>query len=114
MSDKVMEMLSNHPWKGNIRELRNVLERAMILAKGDKITSRHVVLHESHDKPLGELDLDQIVKLLILDHRVGLEEMEKRCINFALEFAGNNVSKAARLLGLSRATLRYRLDKLED
>ena len=36
MSDKVMEMLYNHPWKGNIRELRNVLERAMILAKGEK------------------------------------------------------------------------------
>ncbi len=114
LSDKVMEMLYDHPWKGNIRELRNVLERAMILAKGDKITSRHVILHGSHDKPLGELDLDQIVKLLILEHRVGLEEVEKRCIQFAMDKTGNNVSKAARLLGLSRATLRYRLDKMED
>ena len=110
MSDKVMEMLYHHPWKGNIRELRNVLERAMILAKGEKITSRHVILHESHNKPLGELELDQIVKLLVFDHRVGLEEVERRCIHYAMEVAGNNVSKAARLLGLSRATLRYRLD----
>lgn len=112
MSDKVMDMLYDHPWKGNIRELRNVLERAMILAKGDNITARHVILHESHGKPLGELKLDQVVELLIQKHRVGLEELEKKCIEYAMEAASNNVSKAARLLGLSRATLRYRLDKL--
>lgn len=114
MSDKVLEMLYNHPWKGNIRELRNVLERAMILAKGDTITSRHVILHESHGKPLGELDLNQVVRLLIRDHRIGLEELEKRCIHYAMEEAGSNVSRAARLLNLSRATLRYRLDKLGE
>lgn len=114
MSDKVLEMLYDHPWKGNIRELRNVLERAMILAKGDKITTRHVILHELQGKPLGELNLDQIVALLIRDHRVGLEEMEKKYIQYAMDATKNNVSKAARLLSLSRATLRYRLDKLED
>lgn len=112
LSDKVMEMLYNHPWKGNIRELRNVLERAMILAKGDKITARHVILNESHGKPLGEMNLDQIIKILIQDHRVGLEDLERKCIQYAFEAAGHNVSRAARLLGLSRATLRYRLEKL--
>ncbi|BHH84996.1 sigma-54-dependent transcriptional regulator [Desulforhopalus sp. 52FAK] len=112
MTEKVLDMLYNHPWKGNIRELRNVLERAMILSKGDKITAQHVILHESQGKPLGELNLTQVVKLLMRDHRVGLEDLEKSYIQYAMEVAGNNVSKAARLLGLSRATLRYRLDKL--
>jgi len=112
ISDKVMDMLYNHPWKGNIRELRNVLERAMILAKGDQITARHVILHESHGKPIGELNLTQVVELLLRNHRVGLEDLEKKYIQYAMEAANNNVSKAARLLGLSRATLRYRLDKL--
>lgn len=112
MTDKVMEMLYNHTWKGNIRELRNVLERAMILTKGDKITAQHVILHESQGKPLGELNLTQVVELLMRDHRVGLEDLEKTYIQYAMEVAGNNVSKAARLLGLSRATLRYRLDKM--
>ena len=107
-----MEMLYNHPWKGNIRELRNVLERAMILSKGDKITAQHVILHESPGKPLGELNLNQIVELLMRDHRVGLEELERTYIQYAMEAANNNVSQAARLLGLSRATLRYRLDKM--
>lgn len=112
MTEKVMDMLYNHPWKGNIRELRNVLERAMILTKGDKITAQHVILHETQGKPLGELNLTQVVKLLMRDHRVGLEDLEKTYIQYAMEVAGNNVSKAARLLGLSRATLRYRLDKM--
>lgn len=113
-SDKVNEMLYNHPWKGNIRELRNVLERAMILAKGEKITARHVILNESHGRPLGELNLEQIVSLLIRDHRIGLEDLEKEYIEYAMQSTGSNVSRAARLLGLSRATLRYRLDKMND
>lgn len=112
LSDKVMEMLFNHPWKGNIRELRNVLERAMILSKGDRITRRHVVLNETHEKPFSTMNIDQIVSLLIKDYRVGLEEIETKCIKFALDSSNNNVSRAARLLGLSRATLRYRLEKM--
>ncbi|MDJ0622929.1 MAG: sigma-54 dependent transcriptional regulator [Desulfocapsaceae bacterium] len=112
LSDKVMEMLINHPWKGNIRELRNVLERAMILSKGDRITRRHVVLNETHEKPFSTMNIDQIVSLLIQDYRVGLEEIETKCIKFALESSNHNVSRAARMLGLSRATLRYRLEKM--
>lgn len=112
LSDKVMEMLINHPWKGNIRELRNVLERAMILSKGDRITRRHVVLNETHEKPFSTMNIDQIVSLLIQDYRVGLEEIETKCIKFALDSSNHNVSRAARMLGLSRATLRYRLEKM--
>lgn len=113
LSDKVMEMLINHPWKGNIRELKNVLERAMILSKGDRITRRHVVLNEVHERPFSTMNIDQIVSLLIQDYRVGLEELEKKCMKFALESSQHNVSRAARMLGLSRATLRYRLEKME-
>jgi len=111
LSDKVIEMLFNHPWKGNIRELKNVLERAMILAKGDRITRRHVVLNETHEKPVRSMNIDQIVSLLIKDYRVGLEDLEAKCIELALDSSNHNVSRAARLLGLSRATLRYRLEK---
>ncbi len=111
LSDKVLEMLMNHPWKGNIRELRNVLERAMILAKGEHITRRHVILNETQGKTLGNLDINQLVLLLIREHRINLEELENKCITTAMDISKQNVSKAARLLGLSRATLRYRLEK---
>jgi len=112
LSEKVLEMLYNHPWKGNIRELKNVLERAMILSKGDRITRRHVMLNEVNEKPFSTMNIDQIVSLLIQDYRIGLEELETECIKFALERSGNNVSRTARMLGLSRATLRYRLEKM--
>lgn len=112
LSDKVMEMLINHPWKGNIRELKNVLERAMILSKGDRITRRHVVLNEANERPFSTMNIDQIVSILIQDYRVGLEDLEMKCIKFALESSNHNVSRTARMLGLSRATLRYRLEKM--
>ncbi|MBM9606628.1 sigma-54-dependent transcriptional regulator [Desulfopila inferna] len=112
LSEKVMEMLYNHPWKGNIRELKNVLERAMILCKGDRITRRHVVLNETHEKPFSTMNIEQIISLLVQEYRVGLEELEMKCIRFALQKSGNNVSRTARMLGLSRATLRYRLEKM--
>lgn len=114
LSDKVQDMLINHPWKGNIRELKNVLERAMILCKGDYITRKHVILSETAGGHHSESqDIDQLVSLFIKDHRLNLEELEKKCLLAAMEISGQNVSKAARLLGLSRATLRYRLEKIQ-
>jgi DNA-binding NtrC family response regulator len=58
------------------------------------------------------MNIDQIVSLLIQDYRVGLEELETKCIKFALDSSNSNVSRTARMLGLSRATLRYRLEKM--
>ncbi len=115
ITDKALETLRSHPWKGNIRELRNVLERAMILCKGNHITCRHVILNESREnRPLGKLNVDQLISLLIREHRLDMEELENNCIRLAMDISGNNVSKAARQLGLSRATLRYRLEKMLD
>ncbi len=115
LSDRVLELFESHPWKGNIRELRNVLERAMILSKGERITTRHVILSDTGTgRPLDQMGITQIIELLLRRHRVGLEALEQAYIRHAMEEAGHNVSKAARLLGLSRATLRYRLDKMEE
>ena len=114
-SDKVLELFQSHPWNGNIRELRNVLERAMILSKGDRITTAHVILSGGPvAKPVDNMGAQQMVEQLVRRHRVGLDELEKRYIHFAMEESGHNVSRAARLLGLSRATLRYRLDKIDE
>ncbi|MCK9175355.1 MAG: sigma-54 dependent transcriptional regulator [Desulforhopalus sp.] len=114
-SERVLELFQSHPWNGNIRELRNVLERAMILSKGDRITTAHVILSGGPvAKPVDTMGAQQMVEQLVRRHRVGLEELEKRYIQFAMEESGHNVSRAARLLCLSRATLRYRLDKMDE
>ena len=114
LSDKAIKKLTQYPWKGNIRELKNVLERAMILTKGSQITSHHVILNESQEKIFKQINLDSLIPLIINDHGLSLDDLESYCINYAMKTLNNNVSKAARFLGLSRATLRYRLEKMNE
>ncbi|MCD4722433.1 MAG: sigma-54 dependent transcriptional regulator [Desulfobacula sp.] len=114
LSDKAIKKLTQYPWKGNIRELKNVLERAMILSKGSQITSHHVILNESQEKLFKQINLDSLIPLIINDHGLSLDDLESYCINYAMKTLNNNVSRAARFLGLSRATLRYRLEKMNE
>jgi len=114
LSEKAIKKLANYSWKGNIRELKNVLERAMILCKGEQITSSHLILNQSQDKLFETMDLDKLIPRIITEHGMNLEKLETRCIRYAMTAAGNNVSMAARSLGISRATLRYRLEKMDN
>jgi len=111
LSDKARSILTDHPWKGNVRELKNVIERAMILCKGDQITVTHLILQESAEQRLGRMPLDNIVRLFIDNGGIDIVDLETRLVRQAMKISDNNVSKAARLLGLSRPTLRYRLEK---
>ncbi len=101
VSQEVMSELLKYPWYGNIRELENVIERAVILTDSDVIQS--VDLGTTHEK----FERD------ILDDSVTLEEawrrLEKAYIEKALSDAKGNRTKAAKLLGLSRRALLYKL-----
>ena len=114
LSDKAIKKLTQYPWKGNIRELKNVLERAMILSQGSQITSHHVILNESQAKSFEQINMDSLIPMIINDHGLSLDDLEGYCIKYAMETSNNNVSRAARFLGLSRATLRYRLEKTDE
>lgn len=114
LSEKAIRKLVHYTWKGNIRELKNVLERAMILCKGSQITSDHLILNDAQEKSFEHMNLDTIIPLIIKDHRMSLDDIENHCIRFAMTTSKNNVSKAARILGISRATLRYRLERMND
>ncbi len=116
LSDKAMALLVEHPWGGNIRELRNVIERALILCKGDQVTTRHLMLQDGSEQRLQEMDLDRMVNLVIDKGPVDIVDLEARFVRRAMHLANNNVSKAARMLGISRPTMRYRLEKykIED
>ncbi len=113
LSTKGLEKLMAYDWQGNIRELKNVLERAMILTQGSQINASQLILNPSQEKPFDTLPPDQFVPMIIREYGMGLDALERRCICWAMDEAGNNVSKAARILGISRATLRYRLEKLD-
>jgi two-component system, NtrC family, response regulator AtoC len=104
-----MEMLKAYRWPGNVRELRNVVERAFILHAGaDEIRPEHLTpeLRRSAPKTRPEKIVPDVT-----EEGLVLEDVERKLIAEAMERASGNQSKAARLLGVSRDTLRYRLKK---
>lgn len=108
------KILIQHKWEGNIRELQNVIERAVILCKGGVITPDHLPislirgLYPTKDKPQTS---DNTVQFDIPPHGLSLDALEKQLVTQALEKSKNNKTKAAKLLGLTRGTFRYRLQK---
>jgi len=99
-------MLMEYHWPGNVRELRNVLERAILLGDGNAIEPRHIELNrfavkEETPPGAGGRSGDDL----------SLFEMERQALLRALEKSAYNQSQAARLLKISRDTLRYRMKK---
>jgi len=109
VSPAALDVLSGYHWPGNVRELRNVIERAFILhASADEIRPEHLPpeLRKLPPQKKQEKLVPQVAEQGIV-----LEDVEKKLITEAMERANGNQSKAARLLGISRDTLRYRLKK---
>ena len=109
VSAAAMEMLRGYHWPGNVRELRNVIERAFILHAGaDEIRPEHLTPELRKTAPVKP---QPKVVPNVTDDGLVLDDVEKKLIAEAMERASGNQSKAARLLGVSRDTLRYRLKK---
>jgi len=106
VTPEAMARIARHPWPGNIRELRNAVERAMLLADGDEltvdvfpaVTGGGARLTEAVDLPATGIDLEQLERSLVVQ---------------ALERTGWNQTKAAALLGLNRDQIRYRVEKFQ-
>jgi DNA-binding NtrC family response regulator len=110
VSSAAMEMLQGYHWPGNVRELRNVIERAFILHAGaEEIRPEHLSPELRKVAPAAKRP-EKIVPNVSAEGLV-LDDVEKKLIAEAMERASGNQSKAARLLGVSRDTLRYRLKK---
>jgi DNA-binding NtrC family response regulator len=109
LSDAALRALSAHSWPGNVRELEAVIERAVLLGEGDEIVPADL-------PPTVRSGLaipPTAVSIEIPDSGIDLDALERSLVLKALEKAKGNVSHAARLLGLSRRTLQYRLEKLQ-
>lgn len=105
-SGEAMECLEEYWWPGNIRELENIIERLVILNDGEEIYKE--MLPNEMTESIHGTETD---KMPDLGEGVVLEDVEKKLIVQALEKTGGNKSQAARLLGISRYTLLYRMDK---
>jgi DNA-binding NtrC family response regulator len=106
ITPEAMQILKNYHWPGNVRELQNIIERACALAKGTVLA-------------VGDIHLDlrpaktgNGAATGFLPDGMTLEQWEDEMIQEALRRANGNKSQAARLLGLSRNALRYRLSKI--
>jgi two-component system response regulator AtoC len=102
-----MSRLRNYPWPGNIRELKNAIERAMLLADGDELTLEHFPLG-------GGLAAARLTDGVTLPAAgIDLEQLERSLVIQALERSGWNQTRAAALLGLNRDQIRYRIEKFK-
>jgi two-component system response regulator AtoC len=107
------ELLMNYDWPGNIRELRNAIERVMILAEGNRVAAKYLPIRISEGGalpiPAGEGGEEAGIKLP--PGGISLFDLERDLIRQALEQAHGNKTTAARLLGITRDTLRYKVKK---
>lgn len=109
LSPSAERALMNHSWPGNVRELRNTIERAVLLACGSIIGPDDLALTKV--KRLDGNGNGMAPVEILPDKGLKLEELESVLVSQALEKTGGNVTRAAKLLGISRDTMRYRIDK---
>ncbi len=103
-TEPAKKKLLEYSWPGNVRELSNCLERAMIFLENEWVDDTDLIIsHLGQSQHTGEWTIPAA--------GISLEEVERQLIVSALEQAAGNKSEAARLLGLTRDTLRYRLEK---
>ncbi len=105
ITDAAIDKLMQYSWPGNVRELENVIERSMVMAGGEKLDANDIRLDMNlrHRASNGDLSLPD---------GMSLDQYEQELIRDALKRSNGNKSQAARLLGLTRNALRYRLTQM--
>ena len=113
VTSKALDLLLAYLWPGNVRELKNVMERAAILARGDLIVPEDLPLELRKEQVIGK-DSHSIGKWFSnSDGLYPLAEMERSYILKVLQERRGNKSETARVLGISRSTLREKLSRYE-
>jgi DNA-binding NtrC family response regulator len=109
LSEDALQKLLGYHWPGNVREIENVIERSLLLSNGSALRAADIKLDTvSKSKPAAP------EREAFLPEGMTLDEYEQSLIREALRRANGNKSQAARLLGLTRNALRYRLDQMGE
>jgi DNA-binding NtrC family response regulator len=107
VDQEAMYILERYPWPGNIRELRNVIERATILAEGDFIEAKHL-------PPVLVSRGEESLPTVTLSPGTTVDEAERRLILLTLDHTRNNKTRAAEILGISLKTLHNKLNRMKE
>lgn len=108
LSKEAKKLFLAYNWPGNVRELKNAIERAMIFEENSLISSQYLPIHiNGNSFPFQKSQLEEIP-----DQNLSLSDMEKKLLIRALRMAKGNKTQAARLLNITRDTLRYKIKKL--
>jgi len=122
ISPEAQDVLLSYDWPGNIRELRNAIERAVLIGSDRYIQLNDLAIKSrartslSMDSPLHTDHMSPILpdsnfEIKVPNHGVNFEDVERQLIRIAMRHCNNNASAAARFLRMTRETLRYRLKK---
>ena len=107
INQEAKRILENYTYPGNVRQLESAIERAILLCENNTITAEDLPPEMSHtSKPASAADLFKLPA-----EGVNFEEVERSLIMQAMERTDNNITKSAKLLGLTFRTLQYRLEK---
>lgn len=110
LSKEAANIFCTYRWPGNVRELRNVIERASILEESPSVT----IAHLPQDMVSAAAATAGGLNIVLPREGIAIEEVENDLCRQAFERTGHNLSRAARLLGITRDQLRYRLRKIDD
>jgi DNA-binding NtrC family response regulator len=107
VDQEAMYLLERYPWPGNIRELRNVIERATILADSEFIEPKHL-------PPTLITRGEESLPTMTISPGTTVDEAERRLILLTLDHTRNNKTRAAEILGISLKTLHNKLNRMKD
>ncbi|MDN0083170.1 helix-turn-helix domain-containing protein [Crenobacter sp. SG2305] len=114
LSSRARDALCQYPWPGNIRELENMIERGVLLAPGTGLIEvSHLFANLQGGKAQMGASSDDVDSLIekLLTQQIPLPQIEAKLMQRAIDSTRGNLSSAARLLGITRPQLAYRLKK---
>lgn len=114
-TDDAISLMRRYDWPGNVRELSHTIESAVLMCPGTTLGVEQLNIHP-HNEPGGLAVEGESIEGIHVDFARGtpkLEEIEERIIRAALQYARYNVSRTARILGITRDAVRYRLAKYD-
>jgi DNA-binding NtrC family response regulator len=115
ISKEVLKVLLEYNWPGNARQLRNCIERAVVLTDNEEITIEALpeeILSDQGRGPASAKPSEGITVSQTLDFRSAKREFERQYVEYSLEQAGGNVTRAAAALGMHRQSLQHKLKEL--